>query len=233
LYILSAIVFLKACLQSESRLIFRNFGIMAPDLPDKYYTIKSVSRGIHRSRGSRFIAFASPVYSVNEVKSLLDGYRKEYHDARHHCYAYIVGHDKGTWRINDDGEPSGTAGRPILGQINSNNLTNILVVVIRYFGGTLLGVSGLIDAYKKAAAEALKNSEVIECAVKDYYQLYFPYSSMNDVMKILKEEVVEQSDQVFELSCMIKIGFRSSLKEHILSKLSNINGLRLEYIVTR
>jgi uncharacterized YigZ family protein len=205
---------------------------MVTDLPDKYYSIGSVSKGIFRSKGSRFIAYAHPVSSADEIKPIIDAYRKEFHDARHYCYAYVIGHNKSIWRTNDDGEPSGTAGRPILGQINSNNLTNIMVIVIRYFGGTLLGAGGLIDAYKNATSEAIKNAEIIECSVKDYYQLYFPYSGINDVMKVLKEEGAEQTEQVFELSCKIRIGFRSTLKDNILSRLSCIDGLRMEYIGT-
>jgi len=129
---------------------------------DIYKTIKTPSQGIFRDKGSKFIAYAYPVHDQESVKSIIDNLRKEYHDARHHCFAYMIGYQRLVWRINDDGEPSGTAGRPILGQINSNLLTNILIVVIRYFGGTLLGVPGLINAYKTAAAEAIKNAEIIE-----------------------------------------------------------------------
>lgn len=200
---------------------------------DTYKTIKATSKGIFREKGSRFIAFATPVFSVEEVKPIIDGYRKEYHDARHHCYAYLIGPDKTIWRVNDDGEPSGTAGKPILGQINSHGLTNILIVVIRYFGGILLGVSGLINAYKSAASEALTNSEIIECTVKDYYTILFPYSSMNEVMKILKDENIGQSDQLFELNCSIKISFRLSMKELILKRFSGIKNLTFQYLETR
>jgi uncharacterized YigZ family protein len=199
---------------------------------DTYKTIKATSKGIFRDKGSRFIAFASPVFSVDEVKPIIEVYRKEYHDARHHCYAYLIGHDKSIWRVNDDGEPSGTAGKPILGQINSHGLTNILIVVIRYFGGTLLGVSGLINAYRTAAAEAINNSEIIECTVREYYQIKFPYTSMNEVMKILKDENISQSGQVFEMNCSIKIGFRLSMKESILKRFSMIENLTFQYLET-
>lgn len=197
---------------------------------DTYRTIRFVSKGIFRDKGSRFIAFAVPVSSPEQIKSILESYRKEFHDARHHCYAYMIGYDKSAWRTNDDGEPSGTAGKPILGQINSKDLTNILIVVIRYFGGTLLGVSGLINAYKNAAAEAIINGEIVECVVKDYYRIKFPYASMNEVMKVLKDENVSQSEQVFEMQCSIRAGIRLSESDHVLSRFSHIENLALEYI---
>jgi len=202
-------------------------------ISDTYKTIKASSKGVFREKGSRFIAFATPLSSVEEVKPIIDGYKKKYHDARHHCYAYLIGQDKSIWRANDDGEPSGTAGKPILGQINSHDLSNILIVVIRYFGGTLLGVSGLINAYRTAALEAIKNSEIIECHVKEYYLLKFPYSSMNEVMKILKEENITQSDQVFEINCIVKISFRLTKRDLILTRFSGIENLTMQYLCTR
>jgi len=200
---------------------------------DTYKTINASSRGIFKDRGSRFIAIAVPVKSQDEVKSKLDEYRKEYHDARHHCYAYILGSERSIWRANDDGEPSGTAGKPIIGQINSFGLTDILIVVIRYFGGTLLGTSGLINAYKAAAYEAINNSEIIELTVNDYFKIEFPYASMNGVMKILKEENIIQTDQVYGLECSVIIGFRISIKEKILNKLSGIENINLTFLETR
>jgi uncharacterized YigZ family protein len=200
---------------------------------DIYKTIKVPSKGVFSEKGSRFIAFASPVFSSEEVKPIIEAYKKEYRDARHQCYAYLIGHDKNVWRANDDGEPSGTAGKPILGQINSHGLTNILVIVIRYFGGTLLGVSGLINAYRTAAAEAINNSEIIECTIKEYYLIKFPYSCMNKVMKIIKDENISQSDQLFEMTCKINISFRLSMKEIILKRFSGIDKLTLEYVETR
>ena len=200
---------------------------------DTYKTINASSRGIFKDRGSRFIAIAVPVKSHDEVKSKLDEYRKEYHDARHHCYAYILGFERSIWRANDDGEPSGTAGKPIIGQINSFGLTDILIVVIRYFGGTLLGTSGLINAYKAAAYEAINNSEIIELTVNDYFKIEFPYASMNGVMKILKEENIIQTDQVYGLECSVIIGFRISIKEKILNKLSGIENINLTFLETR
>ena len=201
--------------------------------PDTYKTIKSVSKGIYRDRGSRFIAIASPVSSQDEIRSLLEEYRKSYHDARHHCYAWMTGHERNNYRSNDDGEPSGTAGKPILGQINSKELTNILIVVIRYFGGTLLGTSGLINAYRSAAAEALNNAVIEECTLNSWYRLKFPYSSMNDVMKIIKDDDLIQSEQNFELNCSMKIGFRLSSAERVMKRLSAVENLEAEFIETR
>jgi uncharacterized YigZ family protein len=200
---------------------------------DTYKTIKSPSEGIFREKGSRFIGLATPVTSVDDVREIIDTYRKKYHDARHHSYAYIIGTDQSIWRVNDDGEPSGTAGKPILGQIKSHELTNILIVVIRYFGGRLLGVSGLINAYRTAAAEAISKAEIIECTIKEYWLIRFPYSVMNDVMKILKEESVFQTDQVFELTCSIKIGIRLKDTESVLKKLKALENLNLQYLETR
>ena len=141
---------------------------------DTYKTITADARGLYKDRGSRFIAIAMPVTSQEEIRMKLEALRKEYHDARHHCYAWVLAPDRLTWRVNDDGEPSGTAGRPILGQINSRELTNILVVVIRYFGGTLLGVSGLINAYRSAASDALANANIAERQVMDRWLVTFP-----------------------------------------------------------
>jgi uncharacterized YigZ family protein len=200
---------------------------------DQYKTIKTSSRGIYKDKGSRFLAFAYPVATVDEIKPLIDSIRKEFHDARHHCYAYMIGNERINWRTNDDGEPSGTAGRPILGQINSNGLTNILIVVSRYFGGTLLGVSGLINAYKTAAADAIRNAEIIERTLHDYYLVTFPYNSMNDLMRIMKEENAGQSDQKFELECSLIADFRRSGNKKIINRISRIEGVNLKYLETK
>jgi uncharacterized YigZ family protein len=201
--------------------------------PDNYRTIKSFSQGIYKEKGSRFLAFAFPVSDPEQIKPLIDKIRKEHHEARHHCYAYMIGHERVIWRMNDDGEPSGTAGRPILGQINSFGLTNILIIVSRYFGGTLLGVSGLINAYRSAAASAITRAKIVECIIQDYYEIIFPYKSMNNVMRTLKEEGIGQSEQSFDLECRIRINFRLSAKEKILDRLSRIEGLKYSYIDTR
>jgi uncharacterized YigZ family protein len=199
---------------------------------DTYKTIMSPAEGLYKEKGSRFVAIAIPVSEQETIKAILDKIRKEHHEARHHCYAYMIGHQRTTWRVNDDGEPSGTGGRPILGQINSNGLTNIIIVVSRYFGGTLLGVSGLINAYRSAAASALVNAVHVERTLQEYYQISYPYISMNDVMRILKDEGIDQSRQSFSLECTILINFRVSAKEKILHRLSRIEGLTYKYIET-
>ena len=200
---------------------------------DIYKTIATTSQGIFKEKGSRFVSFAVPISSQEEIKPIIDKIRKEHHEARHHCYAYIIGYERIIWRVNDDGEPSGTAGRPILGQINSFGLTNIIIVVSRYFGGTLLGVSGLINAYRSAAESALRNAELTEKTVNEYYKITYPYISMNDVMKILKEENIGQSEQSFDIECNILLSFRVSAKEKVLNRLSRIDGLNYRYIETR
>jgi uncharacterized YigZ family protein len=198
---------------------------------DTYKTIEGESKGLFRDRGSRFIALAFPVSSQEEIKTRLAELRKEYHDARHHCYAWVLGSDRQSYRVNDDGEPSGTAGRPIQGQINSRELTNILVVVIRYFGGTLLGVSGLINAYRTAAAEALSNATIIEKYLTEKWLLTFPYKSMNDVMRVLRDESCYQSDHQYTGNDVaIEITFRSSKADHLTGRLNMIDGLQIKWI---
>jgi uncharacterized YigZ family protein len=200
---------------------------------DIYKTIASSSEGLYKEKGSRFVSYAIPVEEQEKIKPIIDKIKKDHHDARHHCYAYMIGHERSIWRVNDDGEPSGTAGRPILGQINSLGLTNLIIIVSRYFGGTLLGVSGLINAYRSAAASALQNSEITEKMIQEYYEIRYPYISMNDVMKILKEEKIGQSEQSFELECRIVMNFRASEKAKILNRLLRIDGLKYKYIETR
>jgi uncharacterized YigZ family protein len=200
---------------------------------DTYKTISSSSQGIYKEKGSRFVSFAFPVSEQKEIKPIIDKIRKENHEARHHCFAYMIGFERTNYRISDDGEPSGTAGKPILGQINSFGLTNVLIVVSRYFGGTLLGVSGLINAYRSATASAINNAELIEMTLREYYEIIYPYSSMNDVMIILKEENIGQTEQIFDLECRIKINFRASIRDKIISRLSRIAGLNSTFIETR
>ena len=199
---------------------------------DIYKTILGNSQGIYKEKGSRFVSVAIPVSDQEQIKPIIDKIRKEHHDAKHHCYAYMLGHERLIWRINDDGEPSGTGGKPILGQINSHGLTNLIIVVSRYFGGTLLGVSGLLNAYKSAAASALANATVTEKTVNEYYELTFPFSSLKDVMKVLKEENLGQSEQLFDLECSLKFNFRVSVKEKVLNRFSRIEGLNYRYIDT-
>lgn len=200
--------------------------------PDTYLTIKAFSQGLYKEKGSRFIAQAWPVTTQEEIKSILEKIRKEHHSARHQCFAWMLGQDRQSFRVNDDGEPTGSAGKPILGQINSLNLTNVLIVVVRYFGGKLLGVSGLINAYRSAAESALKNGEIIELYIEDYFELIFPYSAINDVMKVIKDEEAGQSKQKFELECRITINFRTSARERILNALSRIGGLKYRHTGT-
>jgi uncharacterized YigZ family protein len=199
---------------------------------DTYKTIKSSAEGIYKEKGSRFVSIAMPFSDPEEIKPIIDKIRKEHHEARHNCYAYMIGNDRTIWRANDDGEPSGTAGRPILGQINSHALTNILIVVSRYFGGTLLGVSGLINAYRSAALSAIQKAQVIELTLQDYYEITYPYISMNDVMRVLKEENVGQKAQSLDIECSILLNFRVSRKEKVLSRLSRIEGLKCTYLDT-
>lgn len=199
---------------------------------DTYKTIIGTSSGIYKEKGSRFVSVAMPIADQVLIKSIIEKIRKEHHDAKHHCYAYMLGHERLIWRVNDDGEPSGTAGRPILGQINSLGLTNIIIVVSRYFGGTLLGVSGLINAYRSAAASALSNAKMTKKTVNEYYEITFPFSSLKDVMKVLKEENLGQSEQLFDLECQIKLNFRISVKEKVLNRFSRIDGLTYRYIDT-
>ncbi len=200
---------------------------------DTYKTIAAESKGLFRDRGSRFIAIAKPVTSQEEIKTILEDLRREYHDARHHCFAWMLTPDRQVWRVSDDGEPSGTAGRPIMGQINSHGLTNILVVVIRYFGGTLLGVSGLINAYRSAAEDALANARIIEKHVTESWLVTFPYTSMNDVMKVLKDEGCGQHahDYTGE-KCSAEISFRASKAEIVTGRLQKIAGLTLSWLRT-
>jgi uncharacterized YigZ family protein len=200
---------------------------------DTYKTIALPSQGIYKEKGSRFVSYAFPVFYQEETKPILDKIRKEHHEARHHCFAYMLGQERVTWRVNDDGEPSGTAGRPILGQINSYELTNIIIIVSRYFGGTLLGVSGLINAYRSASRDALLNAELTEKTVNDYYEVSFPYIYMNDVMRIFKEENIGLSEQSFEMECRILINFRVSVKEKVTKRLERIDGLKYRYVETR
>ncbi len=199
---------------------------------DSYKTIQSTSEGMYKEKGSKFIAYAFPVSCEADIKDEIDKLKKEYYDARHHCYAYMLGADKKDFRANDDGEPSSTAGKPILGQILSTDLTNILIVVVRYFGGTKLGVSGLIRAYKTAAFDAISNAEIIDKTVNDIYDIHFDYLVMNDVMRIIKEEQPPQIDQNFNLTCRITLSIRQSEVDKILERFSKIDSVKAEHVRT-
>ncbi|MBI3510072.1 MAG: YigZ family protein [Bacteroidetes bacterium] len=196
---------------------------------DNYKTIASTAEGIFKDRGSKFLAYAFPAANEQEVKEQLASLRKEHHSARHHCYAFRLGADKQFFRANDDGEPSGTGGKPILGQIQSHGLTNVLIVVVRYFGGTLLGVSGLIHAYRSAAADALAKASIMEKQIMEIYELHFPYATMNDVMKILKDEELRQWEQDFQLECKLKFAVRKRDADKIVAELRNMEGVQISY----
>lgn len=199
-------------------------------MEDAYRTIAQPAEGLYKEKGSKFIALAFPVYSEEEIKEMLTELRKQYYDARHHCYAYSLGADKSRYRANDDGEPNHSAGDPILGQIRSADLTNVLVVVIRYFGGTKLGVSGLINAYKTSAAEALANADIIEAYETVLLEAHFEYPQMNEVMSLVKEHDLAVKEQDFALDCRLILEVRKSLQEEITGKLENIEGASVAII---
>ena len=200
---------------------------------DTYKTIADIAEGWYKEKMSKFIAYAIPVTTIEEAKEQIEKYQKQYYDARHVCWAYMLGHERKEFRSNDNGEPSGTAGKPILGQINSNELTNILIVVIRYFGGVKLGTSGLIVAYREAAAEAINNSEIIECLVEDDITVAFEYPFMNDIMRIVKDMEPTIVYQLFDMNCQMTLRIRRSEIPNLRGRLekvesafiSNINNL--------
>jgi len=197
---------------------------------DTYLTISHPSTGIFKDKGSKFLSFAYPVSNDKDIKEIVEKLKKQYFDARHHCYAYRLGAERLTFRANDDGEPSGTAGKPILGQIDSRGLTNVLIVVVRYFGGILLGTGGLINAYRNASADALSNASVIQKYVHAVYKLTFSYDQMNNVMKVIKDSDLEAFEQNFELTCSMKIRMKLSVEEAILAKLSLMNEVKTELL---
>ncbi len=197
-----------------------------------YNVIEDKSTGLYKEKGSKFIAVALPVDSVERAMDALADIRKEYHDARHHCYAYRIGIEGEEYRLNDDGEPSGTAGKPIYGQLLSFDVTNILVVVVRYFGGTKLGVSGLIRAYKSATIDALQQASVKRKTVVDVYELLFPYEMMNTVMKWIKDEKVEIRERDFNLDCKIVFSVKKSRSGSFEKKFSKTNKLKIKYLRT-
>ncbi len=191
---------------------------------DSYKSIAGPSEGLFKDNGSRFISFAYPVETEDEVKSIVGSLKKEYHDARHHCYAYRIGYKGDLFRANDDGEPSSSAGRPILGQIDSNGLSDILIVVVRYFGGIKLGIPGLIRAYKTSSADAIVNNSIITKIATKRYLLKFGYDSMNSVMKMVKDMSLEQSDQNFGLECELTVRVRLSQVPDFLETVEGISG---------
>jgi uncharacterized YigZ family protein len=199
-------------------------------MTDQYKTLKSPSEGLFKDKGSKFFAFAYPFTDENQVKTIIEPLRKEHFKAVHFCYAYRIGTDKNNFRVNDDGEPSGSAGRPILNVLLSKEITNILMVVVRYWGGTLLGVPGLINAYKSATEEALENAEIIEKTVNEIYQITYGYVQMNDIMKVVKDFDLKIINQKFDNQCVIEIEFRTSLSQQVLGKLEKIEEIEVEFL---
>lgn len=196
---------------------------------DTYKEILDSTEGLFKAKGSKFIAHAFNVRTEGDVKQRLAELRKKYYDARHHCYSYVLNPDKSAFRINDDGEPSGSAGKPINGQLQSFDLTNILVVVVRYFGGTKLGIPGLIQAYREATKDALFQADIKELHVKDVYSVWFQYPDMNIVMRILKDEVLEQFDQDFGIDCKLYFAVRKNESERVYEKFKLIHTLKIKY----
>ncbi len=197
-------------------------------MEDLFRTIGESAEGIYKEKGSKFLAFAYPVTSEEEIKNILVDLRGKYYDARHHCYAYRLGADKQQFRANDDGEPSSTGGKPILGQIVSNDLTNILIVVVRYFGGIKLGVSGLINAYRTAAAAAIAQAVIVEKTVERIFHIRFDYLVMNEVMRIVKDENIQVIKRDFDTECRMVLSVRRSNAVRIRERLTQITSLHIE-----
>ncbi len=196
-------------------------------MKDTFRTISAISEGLYKEKGSKFLAFAIPVSSIEEVKEILAEKRKEFHDARHICFAYILGAERNDFRANDDGEPSGTAGRPMLGVLQSNNLTNTLLIVVRYFGGTKLGTSGLINAYKEASADAVANNTVVEKTVDETLTVRFEYPFLNDVMRVVKEENPTILEQHFDTDCFMTLSIRKRDFPKLISRLEKVEGISI------
>ena len=197
---------------------------------DYYFTIETNAVAEFKDRGSKFLAYSFPLKNVNDFKTHLQLLKKEHPKAVHHCFAYRIGIDGNNFRVSDDGEPSGTAGKPILGQIDSKNLTDILVIVVRYFGGTLLGVPGLINAYKTAASLVLQCTPIIQKAVEVNYELHFNYTEMNEVMRIIKQFNCTVYKNEMQLFCKIKTGIPRNQVNEVVSALKNIKNIELHLI---
>lgn len=196
---------------------------------DSFHTISEPSEGLFKDKGSKFLSFAIPIENNQEIKALLEKYRKEYYDARHVCYAYMIGAERNEYRSNDDGEPSGTAGKPILGQINSYNLTNILIIVVRYFGGILLGTSGLINAYKNAAKDAIDNAKIVTCAIKIQHTISVPYDIINDIMRIIKDNRAQIVQTEYDNNNQIlTIQVEQALNDNFETKITKYEGYGLK-----
>lgn len=195
---------------------------------NSFITISDISEGIYKEKGSKFLSFALPVTTVEEVKVILDEYRKKFYDARHVCYAYMLGAERADFRANDDGEPSGTAGRPILGQINSFELTDVLVIVVRYFGGILLGTGGLITAYKEAARDALSRAEIVEKVITQRFEIRFGYELMNEVLRVFKEFEPEILKSELQYDCRYVVDVPKASSEQFFQKMNTIYGVKIE-----
>ena len=206
------------------------FGFCMDDfqIKDSYKSIASEAKGLFKDNGSRFIAHAYPVETEEEVKEIVAALKKEYYDARHHVYAYRLGYLGDKFRANDDGEPSGSSGRPVLGQIDSLGLSDVLVVVVRYFGGIKLGIPGLIRAYKTSTADALANAEIIEKIASKMFRVRFGYMSMNGVMKVMKDMGLEQKNQQFDMECSIDVSVRLSLVDTFTERILDVEGCNIE-----
>ncbi len=192
-----------------------------------FLTIKSDTEGIYKDRGSKFLSFAYSVSNDEEIKQILNQVKKKYHNARHCCFAFRLGIEEQYYRVNDDGEPSGTAGRPILGQIESNNLTNILLVVVRYFGGKLLGTSGLINAYRTAAADCLAKATFLKCRSEINFEISFPYTNMNSVMRVIKDESLVITEQYFDMDCRIRLTAEKKSFDSVEQRFSKLKNLKI------
>lgn len=198
------------------------------EIIDSYKTLAAPSEGLYKEKGSKFIALAFPVSSEEEIKEALENTRKKYHDARHHCYAWALGIGRENYRENDDGEPNNSAGKPILGRLESNDLTQLLIIVVRYFGGTKLGVGGLINAYRSAAEDAILNGKIVERKMKMYFRILFHYDQMNDVMQVVKNADLEQMEHDFSLSCKLKLACPNAAYSNLKDVFLSIENVEIE-----
>jgi len=200
------------------------------EIKDSYKTIKTPSEGFFKDRGSKFFGYAYPITSEQELKLKIEELKKEHHTARHHCYAYRLKQDYSVYRANDDGEPTNAAGKPILGQIDAKELTNVGVVVVRYFGGTKLGVGGMMNAYKTAALEALNNAEIIDCTIDEEFEISFGYPEMNTVMRFIKDLGVVIKSQTMELDCKIVFAIRKKEAQKAQDKFTGLKNITIKMI---
>ena len=193
-----------------------------------YFTIESPAKGLYREKGSKFLSFAYPVETESAIKLKIEALRKEYYDARHHCFAWVLGADKNKFRAFDDGEPNHSAGDPILGQIKSKDLTDVLVVVVRYFGGTKLGVGGLISAYKTSAADALNNAKIIEKEVAEVWHLHYSYPSTPEIMRLVKEFDLMIVNQKFESTCEVQVEVTNRDSKKVMERITLLQAMGVD-----